>query len=113
MSNPEPSIDLPRSRQLLPSCIPIERRVRLLIRHLGLTASQAEVALLIAEGLSGKEIANQRGCQLSPVKGHCEQITWRLRAGNRTQIAVQVAGVLWFVAGQGVSQVGGAPPRVE
>ena len=53
----------------------------------GLTLRQAEVALLIAEGLSNPEIAERLGISRFTARNHAEQILGRLRVESRWQVA--------------------------
>jgi pimeloyl-ACP methyl ester carboxylesterase/DNA-binding CsgD family transcriptional regulator len=57
-----------------------------------LTGRQQEVAALVAEGLSNKEIAVQLGINERSAEGHVERIRIRLGFRSRAQIAA------WFVA---------------
>jgi DNA-binding CsgD family transcriptional regulator len=53
-----------------------------------LTPRQREVAALVADGLSNKEIARRLGLAAASVRGHVEQIMRRLGFARRTQIGV-------------------------
>ena len=53
----------------------------------GLTLRQAEVALLIAEGLSNPEIAGRLGISRFTARNHAEQIFARLKVESRWQVA--------------------------
>ena len=52
-----------------------------------LTLRQAEVALLIAEGRSNPEIAEQLGISRFTARNHAEQILARLKVESRWQVA--------------------------
>ena len=58
--------------------------------ELGLTERQAELALLVAQGMSNAEIGAQLGIKPATVKKHLEQVYERLGVANRTQLAVLV-----------------------
>ena len=53
----------------------------------GLTLRQAEVALLIADGLSNPEIAERLGISRFTARNHAEQILARLQVESRWQVA--------------------------
>ena len=53
----------------------------------GLTLRQAEVALLIAEGRTNPEIAEQLGISRFTARNHAEQILARLKVESRWQVA--------------------------
>lgn len=53
----------------------------------GLTPRQREVAALIGEGRSNREIAERLGIELRSAEGHVERILERLGARSRTEIA--------------------------
>jgi DNA-binding NarL/FixJ family response regulator len=53
-----------------------------------LTPRECDVAALIAEGLSNKEIAQQLTLVEGTVGNHVANIMWKLGAKNRVQIAV-------------------------
>src|SRR5215208_2898373 len=57
-------------------------------QELGLTERQAELALLVAQGLSNNEIGERLGIAPATVKKHLEQVYNRLGVSNRTQLAV-------------------------
>ena len=56
-----------------------------------LTSRQQEVAVLIAEGATNREIAERLGLQRHAVSDHVAQILWRLGATDRFQVAVWAA----------------------
>jgi DNA-binding NarL/FixJ family response regulator len=58
-----------------------------IMRACGLTLRQAEVALLIAEGLSNPEIAERLGISRFTARNHAEQIFGRLKVESRWQVA--------------------------
>jgi pimeloyl-ACP methyl ester carboxylesterase/DNA-binding CsgD family transcriptional regulator len=53
----------------------------------GLTARQLEVAALVAEGLTNRQIAERLGIEERSAEGHVERIRQRLGFSSRTQIA--------------------------
>lgn len=53
----------------------------------GLTLRQAEVALLIADGLSNPEIAERLGISRFTARNHAEQVLARLQVESRWQVA--------------------------
>lgn len=55
----------------------------------GLTARQAEVAALLADGLSNKDIARRLAVSPATVKSHVAAVIAVLGAGNRTDAAVK------------------------
>src|SRR5947209_3616985 len=55
-----------------------------------LTTREAEIAGLIANGLSNKKIAVELDLAYSTVKNHVSSILRKLKLGNRTQIALQM-----------------------
>ena len=55
----------------------------------GLTARQAQIARLIGEGLSNKEIASQLSIELPTVKNHVHNILEKLELCSRTEVAVR------------------------
>ncbi len=57
-----------------------------------LTARQREVAALVAEGLTNREIGSRLGIEERSAEGHLERIRARLGVRSRTQIAA------WWVA---------------
>jgi DNA-binding NarL/FixJ family response regulator len=57
------------------------------VRALGLTPRQQVVALLVADGLSNKEIAQQLEVNEGTVKAHLSAIFERARVHNRTSLA--------------------------
>lgn len=57
-----------------------------------LTARQVEVAALVSEGLTNREIANRLGIDERSAEGHVERILLRLGFHSRAQIAT------WFTA---------------
>jgi DNA-binding response OmpR family regulator len=64
-----------------------------------LTVRQAEIALLIAEGRSNPEIAEQLGISRFTVRNHTEQILARLKVESRWQVARALCDVVAAVAG--------------
>jgi DNA-binding response OmpR family regulator len=75
----------------------------------GLTLRQAQVALLIAQGRSNPEIAEQLGISRFTARNHAEQILARLKVESRWQVARALGDVLAAVAGgRGVPP--GSPP---
>jgi len=53
----------------------------------GLTARQLQVAALVAEGLTNRQIAERLGIQERSVEGHLERVRLRLGVTSRAQIA--------------------------
>lgn len=98
MPTPPQEPDTPGPGQFFPASLPPRRRARILMRYLDLTEAQAEIALHIAEGLTVKEIAALDGRRVTTVKGHLEQLKWRLRTRNGHQLAGLVLAVLWWHA---------------
>ena len=58
----------------------------------GLTARQTEVAALVAEGLTNRQIADRLGISERSAVSHLERIRLRLGFSSRAQVAV------WYVA---------------
>ena len=73
----------------------------------GLTLRQAEVALLIADGRSNPEIAEQLGISRYTARNHAEQILARLQVGSRWQVARALRDTVAAAAGAR----GGPPGR--
>jgi DNA-binding response OmpR family regulator len=82
-AEPDPSLLTPQ--QVMSAC--------------GLTLRQAEVALLIAEGLSNPEIAGQLGISRFTARNHAEHIFARLRVESRWQVARALCDAVAAVAG--------------
>lgn len=61
----------------------------------GLTARQSEVAALVAEGLTNRDIAERLGITERSVESHLERIRLRLGFRSRAQVAA------WYVATHG------------
>jgi two-component system, NarL family, nitrate/nitrite response regulator NarL len=59
-----------------------------------LTRREAEVAELVALGLSNKEIARRLEIQLRTVKNHVHQVLEKLHARRRTEVALRLGAVL-------------------
>jgi pimeloyl-ACP methyl ester carboxylesterase/DNA-binding CsgD family transcriptional regulator len=78
---------------------PIRRFLGLSARHRGaaptLTARQREVAALIAEGCTNREIAARLGIAEKSAEAHVERIRYRMDFRSRSQIAA------WYVASAG------------
>ena len=53
-----------------------------------LTPREHDVLLLVAEGLTNKEIGGRLSITEDPVKKHVQNIIWKLRAADRTQAAI-------------------------
>ena len=53
-----------------------------------LTPREHEVLLLVAEGLTNKEIGGRLSISEDTVKKHVQNIIWKLRAADRTQAAI-------------------------
>ena len=64
-----------------------------------LTLRQAEVALLIAEGRSNPEIAEQLGISRFTARNHAEQVLARLKVESRWQVARALCEVVAAAAG--------------
>ncbi len=60
----------------------------------GLTARQTEVAALVAEGLTNRQLAERLGISERSAESHLERIRLRLGFSSRAQVAV------WYVAHQ-------------
>jgi pimeloyl-ACP methyl ester carboxylesterase/DNA-binding CsgD family transcriptional regulator len=60
----------------------------------GLTARQLQVAALVAEGLTNRQIADRLGIQERSAEGHLERIRLRLGVTSRAQIAAWWAGAV-------------------
>jgi pimeloyl-ACP methyl ester carboxylesterase/DNA-binding CsgD family transcriptional regulator len=73
-------LGLPASRRAVPS---------------GLTARQSEVAALVADGLTNKELAERLGISERSAESHLERIRLRLGFRSRAQVAA------WYVATSG------------
>ena len=58
----------------------------------GLTARQTEVAALVAEGLTNRQLAERLGISERSAESHLERIRMRLGFSSRAQVAV------WYVA---------------
>jgi DNA-binding CsgD family transcriptional regulator len=63
--------------------VPISRELALD----GLTAAESEVARLVLEGLSNRQIAKQRAIALSTVRKHLETIYRKLGVRSRSELA--------------------------
>jgi DNA-binding CsgD family transcriptional regulator len=63
---------------------------------LGLTNREQQVLVLVADGYSAKQIANQIGIARRTVEGHIETVRLKMRARNKTHLITQAvqAGVL-------------------
>ena len=70
-------LGLPRLRRAVPT---------------GLTARQTEVAALVADGLTNRELAERLGITERSAESHVERIRLRLGFRSRAQIAA------WYVA---------------
>jgi DNA-binding response OmpR family regulator len=81
---PAPGTSLLTPQQLMGAC--------------GLTLRQAEVALLIAEGLSNPEIAGRLGISRFTARNHAEQIFARLKVESRWQVARALCDAVAAVA---------------
>jgi len=55
-----------------------------------LTKSEREIALLVMEGLTNKEIASKRFISVHTVKANLEHIYEKLKISNRVLLAVYV-----------------------
>jgi DNA-binding CsgD family transcriptional regulator/predicted SnoaL-like aldol condensation-catalyzing enzyme len=64
----------------------------LVSRH-GLTPRQAEVALLLADGLSAKRIAHSMGIAVNTARRHSQAVLRRLRVHNRSDVAAAIGKV--------------------
>jgi DNA-binding NarL/FixJ family response regulator len=53
-----------------------------------LTPREHDVLLLVAEGLTNKEIGGRLTITEDTVKKHVQNIIWKLRAADRTQAAI-------------------------
>lgn len=86
IENPEepPPNGFPSALAIMPAS------ARSLVRRYRLTTRQAEVLLLIGEGLTNKNIARRLGLQEGTVKVHLRQILRQLGVTNRTQAALLV-----------------------
>ena len=61
-----------------------------------LSAQERKVFLLIIEGKSNKEIANQLFISLSTVKTHVHNILKKLNAIRRTEVINNINSLNWF-----------------
>ena len=59
-------------------------------RHQGLTRRQREIALLVARGLSNRQIASELTISENTVANHVASIARKLNAPSRSRIAVWV-----------------------
>lgn len=75
--------------------LPVARR-----RTDGLTARQQEVADLVSQGCTNREIATRLGISERSAEGHVERIRLRLGVRSRAQIAT------WFSARRGLRELG-------
>ncbi|WP_456825755.1 alpha/beta fold hydrolase [Cellulomonas sp. P5_E12] len=75
-------LGLPRLRRAVPT---------------GLTPRQTEVAALVAEGLTNRELASRLGITERSAESHVERIRWRLGFRSRSQVAA------WYVAREGLT----------
>jgi DNA-binding CsgD family transcriptional regulator len=66
-----------------------------------LTAGQLQVAALVAEGLTNRQIAERLGIQERSAEGHLERIRQRLGVGPRAQVAA------WWARHAGATEVPG------
>jgi DNA-binding NarL/FixJ family response regulator len=87
-------------RRMLPPSPSLERRW-----YAPLTPREAEVALVIADGLSNKEIAARLGIGERGVETHVFNISNKLTVHNRTQIA------LWIKEKQRQAAAGSPPKK--
>jgi DNA-binding CsgD family transcriptional regulator len=67
-----------------------EQSLAALAAKFRLTAAEAEVLALIAEGLSNREIAQRRFVSLETVRTHVQRVFGKLDVGSRTQAALCV-----------------------
>jgi DNA-binding NarL/FixJ family response regulator len=81
----EPDVSLLTPEQVMSAC--------------GLTLRQAEIALLIAEGRSNPEIAEQLGISRFTARNHAEQIFVRLKVESRWLVARALCDAVASVAG--------------
>jgi DNA-binding CsgD family transcriptional regulator len=66
-----------------------------------LTARQLQVAALVAQGLTNRQIAKRLGIQERSAEGHLERIRQRLGVSSRAQVAA------WWARGAGATEVPG------
>ncbi len=71
----------------LPDVPPLTERQKAMQKYGGLTRRERQVALLIAQGLSNREIADQLVLSRRTVEGHVSRIFSRLGFSTRAQIA--------------------------
>jgi DNA-binding CsgD family transcriptional regulator len=64
-----------------------------------LTARQLQVAALVAEGLTNRQIAERLGIEERSAEGHLERIRQRLGVGSRAQVAA------WWARRAGAGEV--------
>jgi CRP-like cAMP-binding protein len=64
----------------------LETQICFLMQEAGLTQREADVARLICEGLSDKEIANKLGLSPHTVKDHLKKVYSKFRVHARTQL---------------------------
>jgi DNA-binding NarL/FixJ family response regulator len=76
------------------------------VRACGLTVRQAEIALLIAGGLSNPEIARELGISRFTARNHAEQVFSRLAVESRFQVARALCDAVGAVNG---GTAGGGP----
>ena len=67
--------------------IPKEDEVK--FKQAGLTTREAEMLMLLAEGLSNKEIAQRANISAGTVRIHLENMFKKLHVRNRTEAAVK------------------------
>ena len=91
---PAPDISLLTPQQIVDAC--------------GLTLRQAEVALLIADGRTNPEIAEQLGISRFTARNHAEQILARLKVESRWQVARALCDAV--AAAAAVAANRGRPP---
>jgi non-specific serine/threonine protein kinase len=59
---------------------------------MGVTSREMDVLLLVAEGLTNKEVAERLYLAPRTVKGHVELLLAKTGAANRTQLATRLRG---------------------
>lgn len=97
MTGSSDGLPMPTPEVLLPPHLSPDESSAILRTFLGLTPSEARVALLLAEGFALRDIAVRLGRSLSTVRGNVETSCIRLGIRSR-RLSSLVACLLWWAA---------------